>query len=170
MKKLLVLFMVAFGTIANAQNPGYVLLKKINGVDVYYKKSKTKEGDKKDTWVIEFEFNNNSDKDIYYKSQVSEPGDIDKILGDKDNKEIFHFARISIENAKKLSFVSDSNMELSGDKTRLSTDQKENIYIIKKGKTYTKNMGFRADKGIDPVMSLQIINSISFTNDITDFQ
>lgn len=169
MKKIILLFLF-FPIFCIAQNPGYELLKKINGVDVYYKKSKTKEGDKKDTWVIEFEFNNNSGKDIYYKSTIEESDNVSKLLGDDKTKEIYHFAQISLENAKKLSFVSDSNMKLSGDKTRLSTDNKENIYIIKKGKTYTQAMDFRAEKGIDPIISLQIINSISFTDDITDFQ
>jgi len=58
---------------------------------------------------------------------------------------------------------------LRGDKTRLLTDKYEDIFILKKGKTYTKSMDFRSDKNVEPVLSIQIINSITFTDNIKDF-
>lgn len=166
MKKII--FALLFPIICFAQNPGFELLKKINGVEIYYKATKTKEAAKKDTWIVEFEYKNTSGHDIFYKTTIEQPNSLDKALGGKEVT-IDHFAVVFIENTKGMSFISDDKALLTGDKTRLSTDNNERIYMFKKGKTYTKSMDFRGDKGIEPIISIQIINSISFTENISEF-
>lgn len=158
MRRIVFVFLfIAF--IGNAQNPGYELMRSINGVDVYFKKTKTNETMKKDTWIIEFEFINSSENDIFYKS----------VAGSRKDTPISHFALVTLENAKTISFISDSDIGLRGDKTRLITDQGDVIYTLKKGKTYTRTMNFRGDKGVDPVLTIHATNSISFSGTIYDF-
>ena len=167
MKKVICILLL-ITNLVYSQNPGFELLKKINGVEVYYKKTKTKEATSKDTWIIEFEYTNNSNGDLFYKTDVVAQSSLEVYL--KTEKTIIsHFAVINIENTKAISFISDRDIFLRGDKTRLKTDKYENIYILKKGKTYTKSMDFRSDKNVEPVLSIQIINSITFTENIKDF-
>lgn len=167
MKKLLWL-LVMVASYAHSQNPGFELMKKINGVEIFYKKTKTKETTTKDTWIIEFEYTNNSNSDIYYKTIEEAQSSLDVYLK-KAKTIISHFAVINIENTKAISFISDKDIYLRGDKTRLQTDKYEDIYILKKGKTYTNSMDFRSDKNVNPVLSIQILNSITFTENIKDF-
>lgn len=174
MKKIILAALFVCGN-AIAQNPGYELLKKINGVEVYYKMRKTKESDKKDTWLIEFEYFNITGKDIFYKTSLQENkksfGDILMNSIDKEDSktQVSNFASILIENTKALDFVSDTESNITGDKTRLSTNQGEALYIIKKGKTYTRSMDFKGKKGITPVIAISIVNSISFTENLFEF-
>ena len=163
MKKLLLIAILAITSQLVAQNPGYILLKKINGVEIYYKTVKTKEDTKKDTWSIDFEYINTTGKDIFYKSVLSE-ATIFENAG-----YISYFGVVTIKNAKMLSLSTSDPTDVSGDKLRLLTDKGEPIYIIKKGKTYTRNMDFRAEKGVEPILSIEVINSISFTESITEF-
>lgn len=168
MKKITLLLLLLVPVFAIAQNPGFTVLKKINGVSIYYKMTKTKEGDKKDSWLIEFEYGNESGKDLFYKSSLQEAGTMDQIMGNNSKVENADFAFISIENTKALSFSSGS-INLFGDRLRIKTDKDESIFILKKGKTYTKTLDFKGNKGIEPVLNVQIVNSISFTDQINDF-
>ncbi len=148
-----------------AQNPGFSLLKKINGVDIYYKSSKTKEDTKKDTWLIEYEYINTTGKDIYYKANIVKD---DGIFGTGEYLIIGYFALVSIKNAKAMSLSTSDDIDISGDKTRLQSDKGEPIYIIKKGKTYTRTMDYRNDKGIEPLITIMIEDNITFIESINE--
>lgn len=158
---------ISFGTFA--QSDGFELIRKTNGIEVYYKMTKTKEAKNKDTWVIEFEYINNSDSDIFYKSRFQEADVLDQLFGDDKKREVTNFAVISLENVKGINFISDREIKISGDRTRLRTDKEESIYLIKKGKIYTRTMDFRADKGTEPVIVVTTANSVSFTGSVYDF-
>ncbi|HMI08104.1 MAG TPA: hypothetical protein VK528_11195 [Flavobacterium sp.] len=164
MKYLLLL--ISFSMFSQAKE--FEVLKKINGVEIFSKSTITKSTEKKDTWIVEFEFRNVTDHDIYYKSIVQQPTNMEKLAGEKE-KNVVNFATISIENSNAMSFISDQYAFLIGDRIRLRTDNNENIYVIKHGKTYTNSMDFRSNKGIEPILSIQIINSISFTESFSDF-
>lgn len=148
-----------------AQNPGFSLLKKINGVDVFYKVSKTKEEAKKDTWLIEFEYVNSTGRDIFYKGTSKKD---DGVWGTGKDIMISYFALVSIKNAKALSLATTGDTDISGDKTRLQTDKGEPIYLLKKGKTYTRTMDYRNDKGIEPLVTIMIENNITFLEGINE--
>lgn len=172
MKKIIILLL--FPIFCISQNPGFLLLKKVNGVEIYYKLSKTKETEKKDTWLVESEYFNNTSNDIYYKSVKPDQDKSDKLIDNllktkEDNLQISNFASVFIQNTKALDFTSDSQKNITGDKTRIVTDKGENIYRLKKGKTYTLSMDFKGNKTVEPIISIQVINSISFTDNIFDF-
>ena len=172
MKKILLVLLIALPFFCFSQNAGFTLLKKINGVEIYYKVSKTKETDKKDTWLVEFEYFNNTGADLFYKTvKETQKSDLLSTILQEERKEqqVSNFAKVFIENIKALDFTSTSSSDVSGDKTRLQTDKEEGIYRIKKGKTYTLSMDFKGKKGIEPVISIQIVNSISFTDNINEF-
>ncbi len=108
-----------------AQNPGFSLLKKINGVDIYYKSSKTKEDTKKDTWLIEYEYINTTGKDIYYKANIIKDGGL---FGTGEYLIIGYFALVSIKNAKAMSLTTSDHvvyLEIKQD-YKLT---KENLFI-----------------------------------------
>lgn len=168
MKYKILIIASLFSSLCWSQSNGFKLIRKINGIEIFAKLSKTKESSKKDTWVIEFEYINNSGTDIFYKSRFVDPKAL-LFMGDTKKVEVANFAVLSLENTKAISFISDKEMNLNGDKTRLKTDENESIYIIKKGKTYTRTMDFRADKGVEPIIVVQAVNSVSFTGSVYDF-
>jgi len=146
------------------------LLKKINGIEIFYKKTKVKELKKKDKWIIELEYTNNTNEDIYYKTVTQNNNNLlNALAGGSDKIEVYYFATVHLQNAKTMSFVSDQKVRISGDKTRLVTDENHNLFLFKKGKTYTETLDFKSEKGVEPVLTVDIVNSITFTEDITDF-
>ena len=165
MKKIFFLLLF-FSLKTISQNPGFELLKKFNGVELYYKKKLVSEEKKKDVWLIEIEYFNNTSKDLFYKSNLVKVSEFDKKIGNKDYF-VSHFTEIKIENVKNI--FSDSNTRISGDITRLLTNLFEPIYIIKKGKTYTDKIQFYTEKGVEPIITTTIMNSIFFTDNIYDF-
>lgn len=168
MKKLLLFFLLISINVFSQTND-FEIIRKINGVEIYARKSMTKEGKKKDTWIIEFEIVNKTDSDIFYKSRFGSPDMFSQILGENDKKELNYFASVALENTRGISFISDSEINLSGDRTRLKTDRGESIFVLKKGKIYTKTMDFRADKGTEPVIVVMSANGVSFTGSLYDF-
>lgn len=169
MKRITLLIFLFIGITAFSQTEDFELIRKINGIEVYYKMTKTKEAKKRDTWVIEFEYINNSDSDIFYKSRFVSSSVAEQLLGNNSPEEVTHFSVISLENVKGINFISDRNINLRGDRTRLKTDRKESIYIMKKGKIYTRTMDFRAKKDVEPVIVVKTANNISFTGSVYDF-
>ncbi len=161
----MLLFLCIISNYAFAQNPGFSLLKKINGVDVYYKSSITKDDGKKNTWLIEFEYVNGTGKDLFYKAARKQD---DNIFSSSDTKLVGYFALVSIKNAKALSLTTSADTEVSGDKTRIQSDKGEPIFIIKKGKTYTRTMDYKNDKGIEPLITIMIEDDITFFESINE--
>ncbi len=169
MKNILLFFLIIASVESYSQTKGFELIRKINGIEIYAKQSKTKETKRKTTWIIEFIIINKTDADIFYKSRFVSPSTFDQLLGDTDKEEVNSFAVITLENAKGISFISDSDIRLRGDRTRLRTSDGATIYVLKKGKTYTRTMDFRAKNGIEPVIVVTADNSTSFTGSLYDF-
>ncbi len=163
-----IIFFLFCSCIVFGQNSDFELLKKVNGVEIYYKQSIVKPGDKKDRWVIEFEFVNKTQNDIFYTSYIQQPTALQSALGDKPTINA-RFAYIYLENSKEISFTSDSEIGLRGDKTKLKTSSDDIIVVLKKNKVYTSSMDFRAEKGVIPVLTVDINRNISFVESLLEF-
>lgn len=171
-KTLLAITFLIFTTTVFSQQD-WEVLKNINGIEISYRKQKIQEKKNTIVWSIEFEYRNTLDKDLYYKSYYYKKTEgILDFISNKNTKgydEYLNFIDISVENQR--GFLASSYVEvyLSGDKTRLKTDNNESIMSLKKFKTYTKSLEVKLDEDDDPVIKVSAINSISFTNDLTDF-
>lgn len=164
-KTIITLLLTIFSFFGYSQNNEFKLFKKINGIEIFYKLTKTKSNEKNDYWSIEFEYVNNTSSDIYYKTITKQVN----TLVQKSSREVNYFCTIELENKKTIDFYSDLLVEISGDKTRLCTDKSEKIYVFKKQKTYTKQMSFKGNIGVVPVLTTNVVNDIIFTNNIYDF-
>uniref|UniRef100_UPI00404B0FA2 hypothetical protein n=1 Tax=Flavobacterium sp. TaxID=239 RepID=UPI00404B0FA2 len=173
MKFYLSLFCLFILTFGFSQTNDYILLKKINGIEIYYKIKRLKETKKKVDWLIEFEYVNSTNSDIFYKSIFVSPSTsetlFDSLLDTKTgDKEETQFCKINIENINGV-FNSSASGGITGDKTRIKTDKNESILILKKNKTYTRSFEMRTNIEEEPIISITVINSISFTEDLKDF-
>lgn len=173
MKKIL-FFLFFTSTFCFSQtNNEFKLLKKINGIEIYFKVKKLRDTKSKTDWLIEFEYTNSTSNDLFYKSFFTkEKPNLLDALSDKEPKtkesEELSFCKINIEN-KNGFFNSNASGGITGDKTRLKTDKNETILILKKNKTYTKSFEMRTNIEEEPIINISIINSISFTEEINDF-
>ena len=168
MKKSLLILLLFIPIFMFSQNSGFELLKKINGIEVYYKMSRSKETEKKDIWLIEYEYLNVAGKDKYYKTTEVQASDLDVFFGKRDLT-YSNFATLSVENSQKAVVLNGGNGFLTGDKSRLTTEKSESIYVFRKDKTYTNSFQLRCPSDFQPIVSVKIINSILFTENILDF-
>lgn len=171
MKKLLLLLFLFSSFCFSQTNNDFKLLKKINGVEIYYKVKKLRDTKSKTDWLIEFEYTNSTNNDLFYKSFfIKEKPNLLDVVSDKETKEKEEtsFCKINIEN-KNGFWNSNSSGGITGDKTRLKTDKNETILLLKKNKTYTRSFEMRTNIEEEPIINISIINSISFTEDINDF-
>lgn len=164
-------FLIFYSTLF-AQND-WEILKNINGIEISYRKQKLQEKKNKIIWQIEFEYRNTLPDDIYYKSYfIKQKADVLDIISKKNTNsydEYTNFIDVSVENRRGFLASTDVEINLSGDKTRLKTDKNERIIVLRKFKTYTKSLEVKLDKDDEPVIKVSAINSISFTDDLTDF-
>lgn len=173
MKKILFLLLFTITFSFSQTNNEFKLLKKINGVEIYVKIKKLKDTKSKTDWLIEFEYTNATNTDLFYKSYFTkENPDLLDIIADKEaktkEKEETSFCKINVEN-KNGFWNSNANGGITGDKTRLKTDKNETILLLKKNKTYTRSFEMRTNLDEEPIINISIINSISFTEQINDF-
>ena len=171
-KTLLAITFLIFTTTVFSQED-WEVLKTINGIEISYRKQKLQEKKNKIIWSIEFEYKNTLPEDIFYKSYfVSKRKGILDIIADNNTDgydEKTNFINVSVENRRGFLASTDVEINLSGDKTRLKTDKNQTIVTLKKFKTYTKSLEVKLDKDDEPVIKVSAINSISFTDDLTDF-
>lgn len=172
MNKSILIFLF-ITSLSFSQTNEFRLLKKINGIEIYCKTKKLKENKKKVDWLIEIEYINSTNEDIFYKSYFVSPNSSEALIGalfdsKTKDKEETQFCRINIENINGF-FNSSASGGITGDKTRLKTDKNESIMLIKKNKTYTRSFEMKTNIDEDPIISIVVINSISFTEDLKDF-
>jgi len=173
MKKTVLTFaLLLFTSLIFAQDK-FEVLKNINGIEISYRKQKLKDKKNKTIWILEFEYRNTLPEDIYYKSYFyKRSSGILDVISNKDTSgydEYINFIDVSVENQSGFLASSDVEIYLSGDKTRLKTDNDESIIVLKKFKTYTKSLEVKLNNDDEPVIKVSAINSISFTDDLTDF-
>lgn len=169
MKKLVFITLFLFSA-SYAQNDGFKLLKKINGIEIYFKSTKTTTK-KTENYNIQYEYINTTGKDIYYKTfTAKENKGLLDVLNKKEAQsyENANFATIGVEN-KKVQIFSNRNSGIVGDKTRLKTDDNHDIYVFKKNKTYTMNIEYSSDLNTELILNVNINNDIIFEDDIKAF-
>lgn len=142
MNKILLLLLLPFYTFSQDKATS-----KINGVDVTYEYILKTENEKTDKYVLNITYSNNTDKDLYYAS----------IKKGSENKN--YFGSVIVQNTKGI--FSGTGATLVGEKTKLQLASGENIYLLKKGKTYNYNGGFTIEKEKKPIISF-LSNELSF--------
>ncbi len=163
MKKLLLILLLTFSISGFSQSAGFILLKKINGIEIYEKKTKTKTNDKHDYWTVEFEYINTTQNDLYYNANLN-----------KNSKgavrfEDYSFCSFELENKKTLDMYSDLSAWIQGEKTRLKLDTGETILVFKKNKTYSKKMEYKITKNNEPFLGFRQNSNTIITDNIYEF-
>lgn len=161
MKKLLLILMLTFSISSFSQSAGFTLLKKINGIEIYEKQTKTKTTDKDDYFLFEYEYINKTQSDLYYTGTLS--------YGNKGKKtENNTFCTFQFDDKKTFDMYSGFGIYITGDKTRLRLDSGEPIAVFKKNKTYSTKIELKSEKDTTPVLNFRQIGN-SITDNISDF-
>ncbi len=119
-----------------------------DGLDVSYQLLLESEGKKKDAYILIVNAENNSGQDLYYPVTLNETPDGSLVL--PFIPESKGFTKILVRNSTGLF---GDGQSIIGDPTEMITTDKEMIFVVKNGETYTQETSFKVKTGVTPLIT-----------------
>lgn len=147
MKFRFLLLSVSFLLFSYVQAQDKVLLNSQDGIYITYQLTKIKDGTKKDTYLAVVKAENKNDYDVFYGIPLTKLPNGTTTVSILENK---LFAQSSVRNSTSLF---GDNINLSGQETKLITNDNKILYSISKGDFITAEDEFKVRKGEKPILT-----------------
>ncbi len=118
-----------------------------DGIYVTYELTKIEDGPKKDTYLAVVRAENKNDFDVFYSIPLIKQANGTTGISILENR---LFAQSSVRNS--LSLFGD-NINLTGNETKLITNDNKILYSISKGNFITNEKEFKVKKGVKPILT-----------------
>jgi hypothetical protein len=118
-----------------------------DGIYVTYELTKIEEGSKKDTYLAVVKAENKNDYDVFYSIPLTKQANGSTAISILENK---LFAQSSVRNSTGLF---GDNINLTGQETKLITNDNKILYSISKGNFITAEKEFKVKKGAKPILT-----------------
>ncbi len=124
------------------------------GIYVTYELTKIEEGSKKDTYLAVVKAENKNDYDVFYSVPLTKQANGTTTVSILENK---LFSQTSVRNSTG---IFGDNINLTGQETKLITNDNKLLYSISKGNFITAEKEFKVKKGVKPIITNTFLLSL----------